>query len=141
MIAETIVKLEADKATIGLKLVAGAAQFQLAADSNPTATPAAYVLPMAESPGDRQFSGDDIQKFDVSVAVVLVLKTVADPKGGAVLDDLKTLRDAVKTSLLGWVPLTGYTSLSRGRANLLAFKDGHLWWQDTYHSSFYERKP
>lgn len=141
MIAEIIAKLETDKTTLGLKLVAGAAQFQLAADTNPTATPAAYVLPMAETPGDRQFSGNDIQKFDVSAAVVLVLKNVADPKGGAVLDDLQALRDKVKTALLGWVPLVGYASLSRGRANLLAFRDGHLWWQDTYHSSFYERKP
>lgn len=124
-----------------LKLIGGAAEFQTAADGNPKAVPAAYVLPMDETPGDRPFSGDDIQQIDIAVAVVLVLKNVAEPKGGAAVDDLQALRDEVKIALLGWVPITGYASLSRGRSNLLAFRDGYLWWQDTYVSSFYERKP
>lgn len=141
MITETIARLEANKATIGLKLVAGAAQFQAAADTNPTATPAAYVLPLGETPGARQFSGDDIQKFETACAVVLALRNVADPNGGAVQGDLQALRDGIKTALLGWVPAEGFASLSRGRGGLMAFKDGHLWWQDVYTSSFYERKP
>lgn len=142
MIAEVIGKLDDTRGETGLHLVEGAAQFQAIVESqkNPTATPAAFVLPMRELPGDRPFSGSDIQKFDIAVAVVLVVRNVADVKGAAALDALQALRDAVKLALLGWVPLTGYASLARGQGNLLAFKDGHLWWQDTYTSSFYERK-
>lgn len=139
MIAETAARLVAE--VPALALVGGAAEFQRAAETNPTAVPAAYVLPQDESPGARPFSGDDVQKIDVSMAIVLVIRNVADTKGGAALDALKPLRDAVKVALLGWVPIEGYASLSRGPSSLLAFRDGHLWWQDTYRSSFYERKP
>lgn len=141
MIDEIIARLEADKAALGLKLVAGAAAFARAAEANPTATPAAYVIPLDESPGAPPFSGDDIQKIDVMVGVVLALSNVADAKGAAAHTDLQTLRDAVKASLLGWAPATGYATLSRGRSTMMAFRDGHLWWQDIYLSSFYERNP
>lgn len=141
MIAEIIAKLDAEKAALGLKLVSGAADFQRAAQSNPTATPAVYVLPMDETPGPAPFSGDDIQHIRVSVGVVLVVRNVADAKGQAVHDDLQPLRDAIKASLLGWAPVEGYATMSRGRSALMAFKDGHIWWQDAYASSFYERKP
>lgn len=141
MIAEIISRLNTNKGALGLNLVAGAAEFQKAAESNPTATPAAYVLPMDETPSANQFSGDDIQLIRTSAAVVLVVRNVADARGAAVQADLATLRDAVKTSLLGWAPVAGYDTLSRGRSTLMAFRDSHMWWQDTYLSSFYERKP
>lgn len=141
MIAEIIARLEADKEALGLKLVAGAVAFARAANANPTATPAVFVIPLDESPGAPPFSGDDIQKIDVAVGVVLVLSSVADTRGAAAQVDLQTLRGAVKTSLLGWEPLTGFATLSRGRSTLLAFRDAHMWWQDIYLSSFYERKP
>jgi len=141
VIAEIIARLDADKPALGLKLVAGAAAFARAADANPTATPAVFVIPLDESPGAPPFSGDDIQKIDVAVGVVLVLSSVADPRGAAAQTDLQTLRDNVKASLLGWEPLTGFATLSRGRSTLLAFRDAHMWWQDIYLSSFYERKP
>lgn len=141
MIAETVARLIAE--VPDLAMVSGAAEFQRVAESsaNPKAVPAAFVLPQDELPGARRFSGDDIQKVSVSMAIVLVIRNVTDTKGGAALDALKPLRDAVKLALLGWVPVDGYTSLSRGQASLLAFRDGHLWWQDTYYSSFFERKP
>lgn len=143
MIAETIARLEANKTAAGLKLVDGAAQFQALVEErkNPASHPAAFVLPMGERPGSSQFSGNDLQLVQVSVAIVLVIRNVADATGKKALDDLQTVRNGVKLQLLGWVPLEGYDTVWRGRGDLLAFKDGHLWWQDVYHSSFYERKP
>jgi hypothetical protein len=141
MTDEILARLEADKVNLGLKLVGDSAAFARAAEANPTATPAAYVIELEEIPGAPPFSGDDIQKIDVAVGVVLVLSSVADTLGGAARIALKPLRIAVKTSLLGWAPLTGYAPLSRGRSHLLAFRDARMWWQDIYLSSFYERKP
>jgi hypothetical protein len=141
MIAEIVAKLEAEKAALGLKWVAGAAGFQQAAEYNPTAVPAAFVVLLDEAPGERQFSGNDIQKIDVQAGVIFAVSNASDPKGAAAQTDLKAIRDNVKESLLGWVPVTDYRPLERGRSTLMGFKDGYMWWQDIYLSSFYERKP
>lgn len=141
MIAEIIVRLDADKEALGLKLVAGAAALAQAIETRPAATPAVYVTPLAENPGPAQFSGDDIQRIDAAIGVVFALKNVADPRGEAAQADLQALRDAVKASLLGWVPLEHHAPLSRGPSALQDFREGTVWWQDIYLSSFYERKP
>ena len=139
MIAATILHLRAQMADAGLALVAGAAAFSRATESNPTATPAAFVVPLNERPSARAFSGDDVQRVDVEIGIVVVIRNVADASGEAALDALTPVRDAIKTLLLGFVPFAGYAGLERGPGQMLAFRDGHLWWQDVYRSYFYER--
>ena len=139
MIAETIAYLEANKAALGLLLVAGAADFQRAVESNPAATPAAYVFTLDENAGANQVAPDVHQRGAATVGIVLVGRNVADPKGAATQQDLTTLRAAVKAKLLGWPPTSAHDPLERGRSHLLAFRDGHMWWQDAYTTAFYDR--
>ena len=138
-IAETIARLEATKGQTGLMLVGGAASFQKAVESNPPATPAAYVFMLDESAGPNPIAPDVIQRVGGNIAVVLVVRNLADPKGAASGQDMETLRAAVKAQLLGWQPATGYDPLERSRSHLLAFRDGHMYWQDAYTTVFYDR--
>ena len=137
MIAETIARLQADVPT--LKLVAGAAGFQKASETNPAATPAAFVFLVRDVAGPNPVAPDVHQRVGAEIAVVLVIKNVADPQGNAAGQDMDTLRGEVKAVLLGWPPAAGCDALERGTGNLLAFREGHLWWQDTYNTAFYDR--
>lgn len=135
MIAETIARLTAE--VPGLKLVAGASQFQAAAEAAPTATPAAFVLLLGESPRANELANFVAQRVEVQIGVVYALRNVADPKGAAAGTDLETLRAAGQTALLGWQPTAAHDPLERGPGALLAFKEQVMWWQDIYTTAFY----
>jgi hypothetical protein len=138
MIAETITYLQ--NGNLGLKLVAGAAEFQAAIEAKPTATPAAYVLAADETGGPNHLgNGLVLQPITASIAIVLVTRNVADPKGAAATADMITLRRAVRTLLLGWAPTAVCEPYEYERGALAAFKDGHLWWQDVYRTSYLEK--
>lgn len=137
MITEITARLKAEVSL--LALVAGAADFQKASEANPTATPAAYVFVLRENAGPNGVAPDVHQRVAVEVGVILVVRNLGDVKGAAAGQDMETLRAAVKAVLLGWEPAAGYDALERGNSGLLAFRDGHMWWQDTYTTAFYDR--
>lgn len=140
MIDEIVSRLAAAKDSLGLKLVEGVASFQAAYENAPPATPAAYVVLAEEVPGPNPWSGEVLQQTRIVAGVCFTLANVADPRGAAAAHDLKALRLAVKNSLLGWSPATGYDPLERGRCHLLGFRPGGLmWWQDTYYSTYIDR--
>lgn len=139
MIAEIRTRLEDNKVALGLKLVGAAADFQAAAESNPGATPAAYVIPLEEAPNPNQLDNLVIQRVVASVGIILAVRNVSDVTGKASELDMTTLRTAIKALLLGWSPATGHDPLERGRGHLLAFRDSHMWWQDTYITAYYDR--
>lgn len=133
MIAETIARLLAEVSA--LKLVAGATEFGAASESNPPATPAAYVIRLRETGGPRATYSRVEQRVPVEIGIVLVTRNVADAKGAAAGVDMETLRSAVRTALLGWEPPAA-DPLEFGAGGLLAFRDQHLWWQDSYRSTY-----
>lgn len=137
MIAEIIQKLVAGN--IGLKLIAGAAEFQAAVENAPTATPAAYVMEADETGGPNLIGNTVIQQIASNVVIVLVTHNVADPKGAAAALDMITLRRAVRTLLLGWSPTAACDPLEFAKGALANFKNGHLWWQDIYRTSYLEK--
>ena len=122
-----------------LKMTGGAAQFQKAAEAAPKVTPAAFVIPLGEDPGASAMGDQVIQRVTANLGVILVVRNVSDVKGEAALQDMETLRKAVKDILLGWQPSSEYDPLVRGRSNLLLFKDMHMWWQDIYTTSYIDR--
>jgi hypothetical protein len=122
-----------------LKLVGGAADFQNAAESKPKVTPAAFVIPLEEMPSPNSMGNVVIQRVAARIGVVWVVRNVSDTKGVQAKDDLDVLRKAGKDALLGWSPSGGFAPFERGPSALLAFRDGHMWWQDIYQTSFYDR--
>lgn len=129
------------KATVPeLKLIGGAADFQAAADSNPNATPACFVFLMDENPG-KPVTDVLMQNVRVSVGITFVVKNVKDAKGAASTASLDALRKKVKDQVFGWSPNIEpeYDPFERGACRLLAFRDGHVWWQDLYLTSYLDR--
>ena len=139
LIDAVIAELERVKSPLGLNLVSGAADFQRAVESNPAATPAAYVFPLDESASPSPVTPDIHQRVAVNLAVVLVVRNLGDAKGAGAATDMETLRQAVKAVLLGFCPGAGFYPLERGRSHLLAFRDGYMWWQDAYATVYHDR--
>lgn len=139
MSAEIRDYLRINKGALGLALVGGAADFQAAAETKPTATPAAYVVLLDEIRQENQWEGSIIQPVRQVTGVILVVRNVADPRGEAAQADIETLRGAVKGLLFGWSPNAGKQPLQMSGGRLLAFSDGLMWWQDTYFTDFFDR--
>lgn len=122
-----------------LKLVEGAAEFMTAVESNPVVTPASFVIPLQD---DAMPSADVdvvIQRCVARYGVIYVTRNLKDPKGAAALQDIQALRLSGKEKLLGWMPAAGFAPLERAAGHLLAFRNGHMWWQDIYLTSYYDR--
>ncbi len=99
MIAEIQARLVQEVAA--LKLVAGATEFGVASESNPPATPAAYVIRLRETGGPRATFSRVEQRVPVEIGIVLVTRNVADAKGAAAGVDMEALRSAVRTGAAG----------------------------------------
>ena len=137
MIAAIRTRLAAQ--TPALKLVGGAADFQTAAERNPAAAPAAFVFLVGEDPSANQLSNAVEQRIAATAAIVYCLSNASDASGAAAQADIDTLRAAGRAALYGWQPAANYDPLERGQSKLLAFRDGYIWWQDLYHSAYYDR--
>lgn len=133
MIDAIIARLDAQVGS--LNLVKGAADFQKAAESNPTATPAAYVLLLKEGGGPTATFSRTEQRVNAEIGIVLVVRNVADAKGASAGTDMATLRAAVRAALLGWED-GGRDPMEFAAGDLLAFRDGHMWWQDSYRTVY-----
>ncbi|OON62285.1 hypothetical protein B0920_02060 [Massilia sp. KIM] len=122
-----------------LRLVGGAIDFQAAVENNPKATPACFVIPMREQPGPSIASDVMQQKVTASIGVVLVVRHLGDTTGAGAGNDLEVLRRQVREQIYGWTPDPAIAPLERGAGQLLAFRDGHAWWQDLFTTSYYDR--
>ncbi len=123
-----------------IKFVGEVADFQSAVESNPVALPALYVIELEENASPGKFSDVVIlQSVRASVGLVLVVRNLSDNKGAAARSELRVLRDLVKAQVYGWQAASKYDPFERGQSHLLAFRDGHVWWQDQYVTSFNDR--
>lgn len=122
-----------------LKLVGGSVQFTAAAERQPTAVPACFVLTHSELPGPPAAANLLIQRVRIDIGIVLVVRNVSDTTGQAAALDTEQLRQKVKDQLYGWMPAGAQEPLSRGPGQLLAFREGHVWWQDIYSTSYIDK--
>lgn len=105
-----------------------------AAIEGPSAMPAAFVLPLAESAQDMEMTGATGQRITQAFGVLHVLSNKRDAQGGAALDDLKTHRLSLRAALVGWVldETTGEPVTFTGGRLLRLDGDGRLWWIDEF---------
>ncbi len=116
----------------GWVAIAGAADAAAAVENSP-ATPAAYVVPLAETADAPDLVGVHHQRLMQEFGVVIVVSNLREPTGAAAAAELAARRLAVRAALLGWVPdaSTGETvAFVAGR--LLEFRDQRLWWTDEF---------
>jgi hypothetical protein len=117
----------------GFPVIAGAAALDIAIETAPPATPAAYVLPLAETAADSDLASIVHQRVVQDFAVVLVVANLRDARGAAAAAELAARRAAVRAALLGWViDAAGGEAVTFVGGRLLQFRDAQLWWSDDY---------
>ncbi len=137
MLSETIERLKTGAPD--LKKVFGAAEFAAIKESPPLAQlPQAYVIPLAERAQPSERVNAVRQRVDIEIGVVLAIGgSRADERGGTQAVEIKAVRDAVRMALLGWPPTADSDPFEFAGGELLAFRDGVLWWQDAFSTSVY----
>ena len=122
-----------------LRLVAGAADF--AAIRGAIAThPAAWVLPLGDTPGENSLAaGGLMQAMEATFGVVLAVRDVSDARGEAGADAVVAIRRDVHAALLGWSPDADAAPIEYGQGRLVAFADGFVWWQEEFVTTYYLR--
>ena len=116
----------------GFAVIAASADADIAIDGAP-ATPAAYVVPLAETAEGSALLGLHHQRVTQEFGVVLVLSNLRDATGAAAAADLHAKRMALRAALLGWVPdASNGEPVSFTAGQLLQFRDQRLWWQDVF---------
>lgn len=111
--------------------VAGSARFKRLPEDANLQVPAAYVIPLDDSPSDAQSLNDVRQSLMESFAVIVAVSNVPDERGQAAVN---TAHDAVRAelwkALLGWQPdKTIYNGIVYQGGNLLDLDRSRLWYQ------------
>lgn len=126
------------KAETSLRMVDGALELAAALKAPSVATPAAFVVPMADRPGaDAAFSGSVLQAVETTLSIVLVLDNKRDSTGSAANDELERLRGEIRKALLGWAPDGVDSPLTAGRGQLIDLDNGRVWWGDEFRIEHY----
>lgn len=136
-VAPVIARLKAQ--LTGFVGITGAGDLDVAIDGTPN-TPAAYVMPLAETAEESNFIGVIDQRLTQEFAVVLVVSNLRDATGAAAVAELATKRLALRAALLGWAPdaATGEPVQFVSGA-VLQFRDQRLWWRDVFRVIAYYR--
>lgn len=122
-----------------LRQVEGAIELDAVINGTTIASPAAFVVPLADVPQkDEGFTGRSMQLVIGTFAVLFVIDNQRSASGAAVVADLKALRAGVRKALLGWVPdEQGGEPVWAGKGQLIDFINGRTWWADEFHLNHY----
>lgn len=123
----------------GLRTVEGAVNVEAAMDGavNP---PAAYLIPLAKRPDPNSLINGHSQRVNWRFGVLLCVTSYSRNVAGSVdLEILHPFEFGVTEALLAWVPAPGFDPISEGPGDLVAFKQGRLWWLNQYTTASYRR--
>lgn len=121
-----------------LRAVGGAADLS-AIQRGGVPTPAAWIIPVAESAGDNESVSIVSQRVNATVGIVIAVRNLRDARGAAAQDDLAEIRIAIRDALLGWAPEPDHDPATFARGRLLSLGDQALWWQDEYFTAYHMR--
>lgn len=133
-----MIRVDAVRARIAARVPAlsgridNAGQFAALVERNqlPQVTPAAFVLPGGLAGGSADAAaGLFRQDMTELVLVVLVVRVAGDARGGAALDTMTPLVNAVVGAVAGWGPDDAPGVYILDRAELVGAKDGALVFQ------------
>lgn len=111
--------------------VAGAAQFKKLPETANFSFPAAYVIPLDDSPGERMSLNDVRQPLLESFAVIIALSNVADERGqDSIYSVYYKARQEIWAALLGFQPDPDiYRGIEYQGSNLLELDRARIWYQ------------
>lgn len=109
--------------------IAGAAQYKLLPENAALAVPAAFVMPLDDSPQPSTAQNSIRQMMTDSFAVVVAISNVADERGQTGAHSIDALRAELWAALLGWRPSDRYDGINYEGGSLLALDRARLWYQ------------
>lgn len=137
MLALSLVTARLRDACPSIRFVAGAAELASATSSGLPTHPAAFVFPLAEAAGiNGRSTGPALQQMVESFAVLLAVKSAADPRGEAAVDDLRALRLELRAALHGWEPDTDHAPLVLAGAQMVSAANSFVFWQEEFATEY-----
>ncbi|APW38972.1 hypothetical protein RD110_18635 [Rhodoferax koreense] len=109
--------------------VAGAAEFKALSEKTAFPMPAAWVIPLEDSPERPKSLNAVRQDLAESFAVIVCIDNAVDERGQAAVITLHTVRAAVWRALLGWRPTLGHNGVYYDGGTLLQMDRAQLWYQ------------
>lgn len=116
--------------------VAGAAQFRMLPESAALAVPAAFVIPLDDTPEENRSQTGYRQKVRDGFAVIIALSNAADERGQDASSNLHFIRRELFRALLGWQVDEDYDAIAYDGGTLLAMDRARLWYQFEFSASF-----
>lgn len=117
--------------------VVGSALWAGMADTVNLVTPSAYVIPLADDPGEPLSQNDVYQKITESFAVICCISNLADERGQVPAETFHTVRAALWLALLGWKPTADHRGTAYQGAHLLDLDRARAWYQFEFGADFY----
>jgi hypothetical protein len=116
-----------------LNSVKGAADFGAAGANGVKQLPSAFVVPLAETPGEQQLASMATQQSVRALfGVIFAAQNLRDARGEKALDSIIALRTAVFTAVYGWQPSADFDPCEFAGGRILQLDNQVLWWQDDF---------
>jgi hypothetical protein len=97
--------------------------------------PEAYVIPMADSPGQAHGQASPVQMMSCHFGVALMVRISGDAGGASGLAKIEQLQRDLRKGMMGWTPAPGFSPLILGGGRLLDFQPQALWWLEEFISN------
>jgi len=109
--------------------VAGAVNFKILPEASNLQVPAAYVIPMDESPERNESRNGYRQTVREGFAVIVALSNAADERGQGAAMSVHEMRRLLFSALLGFVPGEEYGAIEYDGGSLLHMDRARLYFQ------------
>lgn len=126
---ELVIKQLRTYAPIFAQRVAGAAEFKALSEKTAFGMPAAWVIPLEDSPAKPTALNAVRQDLAEGFAVIVCLDNTLDERGQAATVSLHTVRKAVWQALLGWRPTDEHNGVYYDGGTLMQLDRAQFWYQ------------
>lgn len=109
--------------------VAGAAEFKGLKANTALQCPAAFVLPLDDTPEPLKSMNTVRQVLTDAFAVVVAVSNASDERGQGAAAQVHAMRTALWAALLGWQPTNDYDGVQYEGGNLQDMDRFQLWYQ------------
>ena len=128
-------KLETDLSGI-VKKVGFAAEIKAVLKNAARFSPAIFIIPKDENAKHLGSTGSTKSLVTAGMDILIIAKNSTDALGDKAHDQLKTVRDAVSASLIGWKPADASTPVNYRSGKRFGLNQGFLIWADTFDCQF-----
>jgi hypothetical protein len=107
--------------------VAGAAEFEQAAELEEITVPHAFVVHTEEDVLPSTTAGAVTQVIEEGFGVIVAVSNATDERGQASSEAMEDLKVALQTALIGWDPVAEHSACEYRGYTLLGIHRGRLW--------------